>query len=229
MSEGGHVIGGLAVVVVGGAIGIAFRVVDARTASPLIPVAARQSARLRWGAFGSFVNTATTSSTITVATLYLQHELGLSPMGAAGTLVSFSVLVVVASMAASRLIGVVGWRRSLGLGLAVIACGNASMVVWPSVIGIAVAAGLGGLGIGIASVSATDMGTHVDDSIKATAAGVLNTAAQLGTAIGTAVILLIATAGSPRNAWIVATGCTVVVAFAAARGSDPAGEELATV
>lgn len=217
LAEGGQTVAGFTVIVLGVITGVGFWVSDRRARSPLIPVKAHGSPHLRWGAFGSFANTATTSSSITVATLYLQQDQGLSPMQAAGTLVSFSVLVVVGSASAASLIGLLGWRRSLGLGLAVIACGNAGMVGWPTVAGIAVAAGLGGLGLGIASVSATDMGAHVEEPVKATAAGVINTAAQLGTAIGTAIILLIATTADSQYAWIVATACALVAAVAAAR------------
>ncbi|WP_424186801.1 MFS transporter [Actinokineospora sp. G85] len=220
LAEDGPVVSGLALVAVGVATGVGFWVTDRKAAAPLVPVVARRSARLGWGVFGSFANTATTSSTITVATLYLQQEHGLSPLRAAGTLVSFSVLVIVGSSTAPWLIGVIGWRRGLGLGLAVIACGNATLVLWPSIAGIAVAAGLGGLGIGVGSVAATDIGTHVTESIKATAAGAINTAAQLGTAIGTAVILLIATTSSAHHAWMAATACATIAALAAARQSD---------
>ncbi|WP_147106578.1 MFS transporter [Nesterenkonia populi] len=162
--------------------------------------------------FGSFTNTATTTSTIRVAILYLQQQREFSPMEAAGTLVSFSLLVVAGSTTASWLIGAIGWRRSLGLGLTVVASGNAMMATWPSVAGIATAAGLCGLGIGIGSVAATDMGTHLMESFKATAAGLINSAAQLGTAIGTASILLVSTISSPRHAWITAAVCATLVA-----------------
>ena len=54
-------------------------------------------------------------------------------------------------------------------------------------------------GIGIGSVAATDMGMSVAESLKATAAGVLNTSAQLGTAIGTSVTLLVAMAFEART------------------------------
>lgn len=220
LAEDGQIIVGLAVLVLGAATGVAFWISDGRARSPLVPRTAWRSKPMRGGAFGSFATTATTSSTITVATLYLQGEQGLSPLEAAGTLVSFSLLVILGSTTASWLIGAIGWRRSLGLGLSVIASGNAAMVFWPSVSGIAIAAGLCGMGIGIGSVAATDMGTHVEESIKATAAGMINTAAQLGTAIGTAIILLIATITSAQYAWIAATACAILAAVVAARRPD---------
>jgi MFS family permease len=90
------------------------------------------------------------------------------------------------------------------------------------VIGVGVAAGASGLGIGIGSVAATDMGTAVCEAIKGTAAGVLNTAAQLGTAIGTALILLVATTFQPRTAW------AVVVVFASLAATTAAARAPAT-
>jgi len=83
------------------------------------------------------------------------------------------------------------------------------------VLGIAVAAGVCGLGIGIGSVAATDMGTAVDAAITGAAAGMINTAAQLGTAVGTAVILLISTTVDARTAWSAASGVALVAALVA--------------
>jgi MFS family permease len=195
-----------------------FAVVERRASHPLVPPEARLSPLVRWGAFGSFFNTATTSSSFTVATLYLQNDLGLSPLRAAGLLVTFSILVVVGSLGAPRLIITLGWTRTLGCGLGVVAAGNAVLVALPHVTGVGVAAGICGLGLGVGSVAATDMGTAVGKGAKGTAAGVLNTAAQLGTAVGTASILLVATALEPRIAWAV----VVVVAALAAVTADTA-------
>ena len=224
-AEGGQGILGIILVLIGAASGVGFWISDRRALVPLVPRPAWRSINLRWGTFGSFANTATTSSTITVATLYLQQERGLSPMEAAGTLVSFSLLVIAGSTTASWLISAIGWRRSLGLGLSVIAAGNVTMTAWPGTIGIAVAAGLCGLGIGVSSVAATDMGTHVQEPVKASAAGAINTAAQLGTAIGTAIILLIAITINPQYAWATSAVCALIGAIAVGRKADSAPKE----
>jgi Na+/melibiose symporter-like transporter len=128
-----------------------FAPVERRASHPLIRPAARRAPVLRWGAFGSFFNTATTSSSITVATLYLQDRLGLTPLRAAALLVTFSILVVGGSLGAPRLITALGWSRAVGCGLSIIAAGNTLLVAWPHVIGVGVAAGICGLGIGIGS------------------------------------------------------------------------------
>jgi predicted MFS family arabinose efflux permease len=137
-------------------------------------------------------------------------------VAAASLLVAFSILVVVGSGAAPRLLAALGWSRALCCGLACIATGNLVLVAWPQVAGIGLAAGICGLGIGIGSVAATDMGTAVDEPVRSTAAGVLNTAAQLGTAIGTALVVLVATAFEPRIAWAVVAVLAASGALAAA-------------
>jgi hypothetical protein len=52
---------------------------------------------------------------------------------------------------------------------------------------------VGGAGIGLSSVAATGLGVSVVPSVRATASGIINTAAQLGTALGIAILLLVAT------------------------------------
>ena len=51
-----------------------------------------------------------------------------------------------------------------------------------------------GAGLGLSSVAATTLGTTVPGTLRGTASGIINTAAQLGTATGIAVLLLIAAA-----------------------------------
>ena len=194
-----------------------FVAVERRAAEPLIATPAWGSARLRWGTLGSFSNTATTSGSFTLAMLYLQDELGLTPLRAAGLLVAFSLTVVAGASQAPRLIARTGWGRALGSGLVTIGVGNGLLVGWSGQLGVAVAAAVSGLGIGVGSVAATDMGTDVPPTIKATAAGMLNTAAQIGTALGTALVLMLATALDDRAAWALVACLAVAVGVAAAR------------
>lgn len=63
------------------------------------------------------------------------------------------------------------------------------------------------------------MGTHVPQPVKATAAGGLNTATQLGTALGTAIVVLLAAALENRTAWALTATLAVSVGVAAARFS----------
>ncbi|MGH3201888.1 MAG: hypothetical protein ACRDOA_15745 [Streptosporangiaceae bacterium] len=57
-----------------------------------------------------------------------------------------------------------------------------------------------GAGIGLASVATTGLGTSVPAAVRGAASGIVNTAAQLGTALGIAILLLVAalTTGAPQ-------------------------------
>ena len=66
---------------------------DRRAAAPFLPATAVRKPPLRRGAAGAFLNTAATSSAMTLATLYLQDTLHRSPLQAAAMLVPFSLAV----------------------------------------------------------------------------------------------------------------------------------------
>ena len=69
---------------------VAFVIIDRRAAAPLLPRQLTGDRRLRQeGALGGFLNTATTSSVVTLLTLYLQNTLHRSPLQAAATLLPF--------------------------------------------------------------------------------------------------------------------------------------------
>jgi hypothetical protein len=86
---------------------------------------------------------------------------------------------------------------------------------------------LAGAGIGLSSVAATATGTDVPEDLQGVASGVLNTAAQLGTALGVAAILLVAAlfsgsggpAGGAPAGWLAAAlvAAAGVVYFALSR------------
>lgn len=59
---------------------------------------------------------------------------------------------------------------------------------------------IAGVGLGTAAVAATNIGTNVPETLSASAAGILNTGAQLGTAIGVATLVtLAATTPAPQT------------------------------
>jgi hypothetical protein len=195
-----------------------------------VPRAAFASPNLRTGSLISFVNTATTSSTGVLATLLLQQEFDVSPVGAGLTLVPFSLGVVGGSALSKPLGARLTVRRLAAVGLAGIAVGNVALVLTlGSVAGIVAGVLTAGIGLGIASVAATAIGTDVDDSLTGTASGVLNTGAQLGTALGVAALLLLA-AGVDRGdegtavAWGVAAAMAGLTALGllARTGADDA-------
>jgi hypothetical protein len=223
---------GSAGLVAGAALGGLFVAQQRRAAEPLVAPASRHDAHLRAGAIVSFVNTATTSGIAIVVVLTLQNALGLSPASAAVVMMPFSAGVVIGSVA-SRLRALASESvRPTVLGLFAIAAGGLVLAfrhdALPAIIGsISVA----GVGLGLASVGATSIGTAgaaegragggaAEDRAGGGAAegraggwaaegragggpaeglggpgsagaavGLLNTAAQLGNALGVALLL----------------------------------------
>ncbi|GIG34919.1 MFS transporter [Cellulomonas pakistanensis] len=205
--------------------GVAFAARMRWAAHPLIPVAAVRSVNLRHGTVLSFVNTATTSSAGVLATLVLQDRLGLSALGAGLTLLSTSLLAIAGSAAARPVLERLSPRRAASAGIALIALGDLGLVVaGGTAVGIACASGVLGFGLGAASVAANHLGTTVPGPIAGSASGVLNTGAQLGTALGTAAVVMIAALGSPAWGW----GTAAVLAAATAVWAALAGSQAAS-
>src|ERR1700761_7967533 len=178
-----------------------FLAVDRRGAPPLLPAPLLRNRRLRLGTLASFLNTATTSSVITLVTLYLQDALHRTPLAAAITLLPLSLLVIVGSALAVRLQRRLSPHRTIAAGLLAIAAADATLIpAARSAWAVPVCAAVAGLGIGVSSVPATSLGTDVAQRWRGGASGIVNTAAQLGTALGTAVLLLITalTSGLPE-------------------------------
>lgn len=178
-----------------------FVAVDRRSAAPLLPGTLLRERPLRQGAAGGLLNTLTTSSAITLATLYLQNTRGRSPLVAGLTLLPFSLAVILGSVLAAPALA--RWRpqRVIAAGLMLIASCDAALI--PAASGswsLPICVAVGGGGIGLSSVAATGLGTSVPAAARATASGIINTAAQLGTALGIATLLLVAavTTGIPE-------------------------------
>jgi MFS family permease len=174
-------------------LAVLFVWVDRRAASPLLPRAVLRLPQLRQGALAGFLNTLTTTSVITLATLYLQDTLGRSPVAAAAMLLPFSLAVITGSTIAAATLRRVRPQRVVAVGLAAI--GGADLVlIWaaPSPWALPMCLATAGAGIGLSSVAATGLGTDVDRAWRGTASGIINTAAQLGTALGIAALLLVA-------------------------------------
>jgi MFS family permease len=214
-----------ALVVLGGLlVGAVFVLQQRRAAEPLIPHSAFSTGNLRSGTVLSFVNTATTSSAGVLATLLLQQQLGATPLQAGLTLMPFSVAVVLGSLLTRPLARRLSSRRMATAGLALVAGGNLLLALtYGTLVGVVLGVTVAGTGLGIASVAATAIGTDVPEALSGSATGLLNTGAQLGTALGVAALVtLSATVGRPPGtavAW--ATAALAAAATAVALGLRP--------
>jgi MFS family permease len=202
---------------------VAFAGVDHRASAPLVPGRLVGRRTVRRGALASFANTATTSSVATLVTLYVQDTLGHGSLAAAGTLLPFSLAVVAGSSGAARLLVVRPPEHVSALGLLLVAAGDAVLLVTgASLPAVGACLAVAGLGIGLSAVAATSLGTDVPERERAAAGGLVNTAAQLGTALGVAAVLLLAavTTGlpgpgvpAPRPAWLAAAALAGLAAL----------------
>jgi MFS family permease len=183
-----------------------------RTADPLLPVL-RAASGANLAALGL---TAATTPVMYLSTLYTQEVARLSPARAALLFPVFNLAVVAGSLAAPALLRVLGARRVLLAGFATIAAGTVVFAALPHA-GVPVAQLLAGFavlgaGLGAASVASTHAGTEaVAPEHQGVASGTLTSSAQLGTALGLA---LLAPVGTYRGGFLGA-GAVAVAGMAA--------------
>jgi predicted MFS family arabinose efflux permease len=218
---------GAGLVACGIALSALFAASQRRARPPLIPPPVVKEPRLRLGIGTSFLNTATTSSLVTLATLYLQQARHATPAAAGLRLLPFSLCVMLGSALAGRTLPRSNPARGISAGLGLIAVGNAATLLVPvteTLLPFCVA--VAGLGIGVSSVGSTTLATGVCSELQSSAAGILNTAAQLGTALGVSAAVLLANATQhakiplhgPTLSWAVAGLLALYGALLALRG-----------
>ena len=144
---------GEALLVICAALAGAFLLIDRRAAAPLLPSRLLGSARLRQGAGAGLLNTATTSSALTLVTLYLQNTLRRSPLEAAAMLVPFSLAVIGGASLSAALLRRCRPQFMIALGLAVIAAADLALLPSAAVtLAVPACAAAAGAGIGLSSV-----------------------------------------------------------------------------
>jgi MFS family permease len=189
----------------------AFALRERSATRPLVPPALLRVRPLVAAVLVGALLTATTSGGAVLVSLHLQDVLGLQPAAAGLVILPFSACAALGSALSPRL---PGHRIAVGVGL--VAAGSALAAVGLDG-GSAVLAAWGvlcGLGIGIASVAATTLGASaVAGAERGTASGLLNTGAQVGTAIGIAALVTL----GHRAGFATAAALAAVGALAALR------------
>jgi len=182
---------GLAVALFG-----AFVFVERRVADPLVPLGLLRLRGLVGAALVAFALTAATAPVSVLVTLYLQNTLGYSASFAGLAGLPFSLCVIAGSVLGGRISGRSGGRATMSLGLAVVAASalvTAGITAEGGVGYVLAGMALSGLGLGCASVASTARGTSaVEEGDRGLASGFMNTSAQVGTALGLATLISLA-------------------------------------
>ena len=172
----------------------AFVLVERRAADPLLDGAVlRRPGILRANAVAAML-TAASSPPMLLCVLHAQQVLGLTPVLAGLLFPPFNAAVIVGSFLGPRVQDRIGAPAAMAAGLLTMAGGAVTLLAigpatpaLPSMLGGML---LIGAGLGVASVASTADGTAaVDPDRRGVASGLVNTSAQVGTALGLAVVV----------------------------------------
>ena len=175
---------------------------EGRTADPLLPLTMLRSLPVAGANLTALAITASSSPAMYLAVMYVQQVLSI-PAGQASLLFpAVNLAAIAGALSGPPVLGRFGARRTLLAGFAAIAAGISLLVGLPAegwpVLHLLAAFTLIGTGIGTASVASTQTGTDAADAAyRGVASGVLNSAAQVGTAVGVALLIPLAAAAGP--------------------------------
>ena len=172
-----------------------FVVVEGRVRYPLVPLGVFRSRELVGANLVALVLTAATTPPMLLCVLYVQQVLGFPPAQASLVFPPFNLAVIGGSLLGPRLVARVGPKTTMACGLIAISAGSATLLGVSSHSGgylwyLIPAFVLMGTGLGCASVASTTSGTAAaEGSLQGLASGLLNSAAQIGTVLGLAILV----------------------------------------
>jgi MFS family permease len=189
-----------------------------RTADPLIPGPLIRRRGVLGGNLAAAALTGSTTPAMLTAVLYVQNTLQLSPARGALLFPAFNLAVIAGSLAGPRALGRLGGRRVLIAGIAAVVAGALLMITLPPhglpVLTLAGAFGVMGMGLGAASVASTASGTDVPEADRGVAGGLLNSSAQLGTALGLALTAPLVASAAPMLGHRLGFGAAALIGVA---------------
>ena len=174
---------------------VLFVAIERRVKNPLVPLGVFRSRPLLGANLVALTLTAATTPPMLLCTLYVQQVLGYPPAEAGLVFPPFNLAVIGGSLLGPRLVARAGQRTTMVCGLLAIAAGAVCFL------GITPHGGgyllylipgfvLMGSGLGCASVASTASGTAAaEGGLQGLASGLLNSAAQIGTVLGLAVLV----------------------------------------
>jgi MFS family permease len=193
-----------------------FARLERRAADPILPPWTLRRPAFARATGAAVALTASTTPAMFLAILYQQGPLGRAALATGLWCVPFNLLVIAGSLLGPR---VRRPRVAMAGGLGAVAAGAAALMAL-SPWALPPAFVLMGGGLGVAAVASTASGTAaLGEDDQGVAAGVLNAAAQVGTALGLAVVATIAAATGYRAGFAAAAAIAVVAGLAVTRSS----------
>jgi EmrB/QacA subfamily drug resistance transporter len=192
------------------ALTVAFIYIERRAAEPLVPLRLFRSRVLSTGVALALLGGAARASTFVLVALYLQQALHMAPRLAGLAMVPTSLTGFTVSLVLlPRLLRVLGPRRTLVIGLVVLAAGHLWLAYGPRGSGypVAVLPGLLLVATGVAlSFTPTTMviAAAMPETHTGLASGMAGSATQVGAALGTATFTAIGMAVSGSSAAVLA-------------------------
>jgi MFS family permease len=196
-----------------------FVAVEGWVKNPLVPLGVFRSRVLVGANLVALVLTAATTPPMLLCVLYVQQVLGFSPAQAGLVFPPFNLAVIGGSLLGPRLVARLGPRITMVCGLVAISAGSATLLgVGPRTDGYLLylipAFVLMGTGLGCASVASTTSGTAAaSGSLQGLASGLLNSAAQIGTVLGLAVLVPLSAARTEAIAHTISPEAALVEGF----------------
>ena len=174
-----------------------FVVHERSTSHPILPPGLLRSRPIAGANLTAIALTASTSPAMYLVTVWTQDVLGLPPGRTSLMFPALNLSVIAGSLAGPWALRRLGARQSLLIGLAGVAAGSVLLAGLPAtdlpLARVLSSFVLMGAGLGLASVASTEVGTMAAaPADRGAASGVLNSAAQVGTALGLAVLVPLA-------------------------------------
>jgi MFS family permease len=172
-----------------------FWMVEKRVAEPLVRLEILRRRAVGWGNFAGVLAFATETSLVFVLTLYLQKELGYTPLGAG---LSFAVLgagTVLGGVVAPKVIARWGTKKTIVTGFLVQAAATLVLVLMNGMVLLFVATFVGGVANLVVIVGFMVTATSgLPDTEQGLAAGLATMSQQVGITIGIPVMSAVVTA-----------------------------------
>ncbi len=197
-----------------------FARIERRAASPLLAPGTLRRPGLGLALLVAVALTASTSPAMFLYTLHLQGPVGLGPLAAGLACAPLNLAVIAGSALGPRVARRLGRPGTMALGAAVVTAGIGLLAPLGAAVAPHVPAlALMGAGLGCASVASTAAGAAAAGDQEGLVAGLLTTAAQLGTVAGLAVFVPLAAAfggPGPGYRWAIAGAALAAAAGAVA-------------